>query len=199
MRHEKARQVCALQGLPEPGQVQGDGQVHDERQEMIADYDELKAAIADEIDYDPVTGVFRWKRDGRGCFKRAGAEAGWFRPDGYKGVGVLGRQWLCHRLAWVMVYGEEPPKIIDHIDRNKANNAISNLRDGTDGVNEINMKAHKDSRLGICGVRHASKAGHYQAYINRKSGFVSLYHGPDFFEACCARKTWEAKFWEAVA
>ena len=162
---------------------------------MIADYDELKAAIADEIDYDPVTGVFTWLKPKHGRRKRAGAR----RSDGYMVICVNYTQWLAHRLAWVMTYGEEPPKIIDHIDRNKANNAISNLRDGTDGVNEINMKAHKDSRLGICGVRHASKAGHYQAYINRKSGFVSLYHGPDFFEACCARKTWEAKFWEAVA
>ena len=82
----------------------------------ITNYGTLKTAIAEDLDYNPETGVFRWKIDGRGCFKRAGAEAGGFRPDGYKSIMVLGRQWLCHRLAWLMAHGEEPPKIIDHIN-----------------------------------------------------------------------------------
>jgi hypothetical protein len=162
----------------------------------ITTYTELKAAIADDLDYNPNTGVFTWKKSGRGRFKRAGAEAGSARPDGYKSICVSKKQWLCHRLAWVMHYGSEPPRVIDHIDRNKENNAISNLRDGTDGVNELNAKPHTDSPFGISGVRKASKKGNFQAYIGRKKeGFKSLYHGPDFFEACCARKSWEANYW----
>ena len=164
----------------------------------IATYAELKTAIADQLDYDSATGVFTWKINGRGKFKRAGAVAGSKRPDGYLSLCVNGKQWLAHRLAWVICYGEEPPSILDHIDRDKSNNSISNLRDGTGGKNELNMKAHRDGKLGICGVRHASKDGHYQAYVNRRSGFISLYHGPDFFEACCARKLWDANFWEAA-
>ena len=165
----------------------------------ITNFGTLKTAIAAELDYNPETGVFRWKRDGRGCFKRAGAEAGGARPDGYKSISVLGRQWLCHRLAWVMTHGEEPPRVIDHINRDKSDNSIENLRDGTGGKNELNMKAHKDGKLGVCGVRSASKKGHFQAYVSRRSGFISLYCGPDFFEACCARKSWEVKFWENAA
>jgi hypothetical protein len=165
----------------------------------IATYDQLKTAVAEEIDYDPVSGAFTWRKSGRGRFKRAGAVAGSVRPDGYLSVCVDGTQWLAHRLAWVLNYGEEPPEIIDHIDRNKANNAISNLRDGSSGKNELNMKAHRDGRLGICGVRHASKPGNFQAYVARRSGFVHLYSGPDFFEACCARKSWDANFWRDAA
>ena len=164
----------------------------------ITNFGTLKTAIAAELDYNPETGVFRWKRDGRGCFKRAGAEAGGARPDGYKSIRVLGRQWLCHRLAWVMTHGEEPPRVIDHINRDKSDNRIENLRSGVGGVNEINSKAPKDSPFGISGVRAACKPGHYQAYTN-SGGFKSFYHGPDFFEACCARKSWEVKFWESAA
>ena len=164
----------------------------------ITTYSELQSAALEELDYNSETGVFTWKKSGRGRFKRAGATAGGDRGDGYFVLCVNRKQWLAHRLAWVVHYGEEPPEIIDHIDRNKSNNAISNLRDGTGGKNELNMNAHRDGKLGIFGVRHASKEGHYQAYVSRKSGFISLYHGPDFFEACCARKSWEAKFWEAA-
>src|SRR6056297_3111455 len=110
----------------------------------ISTYAELKAAVLEELDYNSETGVFAWKRNGRGRFKRAGFEAGAMRPDGYRSICVHGKQWLCHRLAWTMHYGSEPPRIIDHIDRNKENNAINNLRDGTGGVNELNAKAPKN-------------------------------------------------------
>jgi hypothetical protein len=165
----------------------------------ITTYAELKTAIAGEVDYNSETGVFVWKKSGRGRFKRAGAKAGSVRPDGYLSICVNHTQWLAHRLAWVLFYGEEPPLVIDHIDQNKGNNAISNLRDGTCGVNELNTKVRRDSNFGISGVRNASKSGHFQAYVARKSGFIQLYSGPDFFEACCARKAWEAKFWSDAA
>jgi hypothetical protein len=165
----------------------------------ITTYAELQTSVARELSYNPESGLFHWKRSGVGRAKRAGAEAGGMRPDGYRNICVNGKQWLCHRLAWVMFYGTKPPRVIDHIDRNKGNNAISNLRDGTNGVNELNAKVHKDSPFGISGVRAACKKGHYQAYVGRrKNGFKSLYHGPDFFEACCARKSWEANYWDNV-
>lgn len=162
-------------------------------------YAELQTKFWEELDYDPKTGRMAWKKSGRGRFKRAGALAGGMRPDGYLSICVDGEQWLLHRVAWVMSYGSEPPAVIDHINRNKGDNRIENLRDGTNGVNGINAKAHKDSPFGIAGVRPASKAGNFQAYVATRGGFKSFYHGPDFFEACCARKSWEAKFFRGAA
>ena len=165
----------------------------------LATYAELQSRFQDVVKYDSETGEMTWVHSGRGRFKRAGFPAGGARPDGYKSICIDGVQWLAHRVAWVIAYGEEPPKIIDHINRDKSDNSISNLRDGTNGVNEINAKAPKDSPFGIAGVRRASKSGHFQAYVATRGGFKSFYHGPDFFEACCARKSWEAKFWRAEA
>lgn len=165
--------------------------------QTFATFADLKSAVADELDYDPETGVFTWKVSGRGRFKRAGAVAGCLSPVGYIHLCIGGRQYLAHRLAWIAYHGTEPPDIIDHIDRNKSNNAIANLRDGTGGINEMNAKPPKDSPFGISGVRPACKDGHYQAYSNSGGRFKSFYTGPDFFEACCARKSWEAKYWEA--
>jgi hypothetical protein len=164
----------------------------------ITTYSELKAAIANHVVYDAIDGSFIWKKSGAGRFKRAGSPAGSLRPDGYVSLCVEGKQWLAHRLAWVLHYGEDPPKIIDHINKNKSDNSIANLRNGGAGVNELNAKVHKRSPFSISGVRKASKLGHYQAYVARRGKFQSLYHGPDFFEACCARKSWDARFWESV-
>jgi hypothetical protein len=164
----------------------------------IDTYAELARSLSDELDYNPATGDFTWRKSGRGQAKRAGAVAGSSRPNGYTSIKVCGRQWLAHRLAWVVSYAEEPPAVIDHINRDKSDNSLVNLRNGGNGVNELNSKAPKHSPFGIRGVRSASKAGHYQAYVNRRGRFQQLYHGPDFFEACCARKAWEAKFWEGA-
>jgi len=161
----------------------------------ITTYAELQTSIAGTLSYDKASGDFVWLKSGRGRFKRAGMKAGSERPDGYQCICVDGKQWLSHRLAWVMHYGEEPPEVIDHIDRNKSNNAISNLRDGSGGINEHNAKTPKNSPFGIRGVRAASKKGHYQAYVVTQRKLRPLYHGADFFEACCARKSWDAKYW----
>jgi hypothetical protein len=160
----------------------------------------LKTAIADEIDYNPNTGDMVWKKSGRGRFKRKGVSCS-NKPvaNGYIHICVNNKQWLAHRLAWVLHYGEEPPRVIDHINRDKTDNRIANLRDGTNGVNEMNTKIPKNSPFKIIGVRRASKKGNYQAYIAKRGAFKSFYHGPDFFEACCARKSYDAKYWDEVA
>ena len=163
----------------------------------ITNYGTLAEQIRKEVYYNPETGFLTWRSDGRGKFKRAGASVGCLRPDGYYSARVNAKQWLVHRLVWVYVYGEEPPKIIDHINRNKGDNRIENLRSGVGGVNELNSKVHKRSPFGISGVRRGSKPGNYQAYVAIRGNFQSFYHGPDFFEACCARKSWEARYWGA--
>ena len=159
----------------------------------------ITSEILDEVVFNPADGTFTWVRSGRGRFKRAGARAGGVRPDGYTSICVNGEQWLAHRLAWLLSVGEEIPDIIDHIDGDKSNNKPENLRDGTGGVNEMNSKPSVLSPYKLRGVRDASNVGMFQAYASRSKKFIQLYYGPDFFEACCARKSWEVKFWENVA
>jgi len=164
----------------------------------ITTYSELQASVAQEISYDCHTGAFTWLKSGRGQTKRAGSKAGCIRDDGYTLIKVNGKSWLAHRLAWVLHYGEKPPRVIDHKNMNKSDNSISNLRDGTGGVNERNVTARNKTPFGILGVRKGCAKGSFQAYTTMNKKFVQLYNGYDFFEACCARKSSDAKFWSNV-
>ena len=79
----------------------------------------------------------------------AGAEAGRINNRGYRQISLLDKQYYAHRLAWAWVHNAEPPRFLDHIDRNKLNNAVDNLRDGTGSVNLVNRQFGA-----ITGVKH---------------------------------------------
>ena len=90
----------------------------------------LTAELArDVMDYDPDTGVFRWKAS-RGA-RRAGAVAGHLASIGYWYIQVDGRHYLAHRLAWLITNGAFPADQIDHIDGDRANNRLANFREAT--------------------------------------------------------------------
>lgn len=100
--------------------------------------------------YDAKHGVLRWKQS-RGT-AQAGAAAGWTHQNGYIYIGLNGRSYKAHRLIWMYVHGADPKGIIDHIDRNKANNRIANLRVVTDGQSNQNKGAYKNNVTGHKGV-----------------------------------------------
>ena len=67
-----------------------------------------------------------------GYLLRNGKRAGTLHPSGYRYVQVTGRNFYEHRLAWALYYNEDPyPLEIDHINRNRSDNVISNLRKAT--------------------------------------------------------------------
>ena len=101
--------------------------------------------------YDTQTGSLT-RRTARGG-KQAGSTAGGTDSYGYRQVGIDGRLYLVSRVAWLYVYGVWPALEVDHIDGNRANNAIANLRLATRGVNVQNArKPRKTNRLGVLGV-----------------------------------------------
>lgn len=57
---------------------------------------------------------------------------------GYLIIKIKGKQYKAHRIAWFLYYGEWPKQLIDHLDGNKINNKISNLRDVHNNVNVKN-------------------------------------------------------------
>ena len=94
-------------------------------------------SIRDVLDYDPETGVLTWKVNHRRV--RAGSIAGWLDSSGYRYVGVEGSKFKAHRIAWFLYHGEQPPEMIDHINRDRADNRIANLRSVTRSQNMLNQ------------------------------------------------------------
>lgn len=91
--------------------------------------------------YDPLTGAFTRAVGVKGG--RAGAGAGHLKDNGYIHFSVDGKKYGAHRLAWLFVHGEMPPGDIDHIDGNRANNAIANLRSVDRSTNLENIRSAK--------------------------------------------------------
>ena len=79
--------------------------------------------------YDPDTGYLYW-RVTRGSRAKAGARAGSDHSAGYLETCINGARKLVHHVIWFMHNGVWP-KEIDHIDHDRKNNVLSNLREVT--------------------------------------------------------------------
>lgn len=115
------------------------------------------------LSYDPATGILRWKVT-KGAV-RAGNWAGCPNFEGYTILKVNGYCTYGHRVAWVIHFGEWPDGQIDHVDGNKSNNAIENLRIASIAENAWNMPVSKQSKTGFKGVTVDRGSGLYAAKI----------------------------------
>jgi len=87
------------------------------------------------FDYNPLLGELTWKVP-RVSWIKVGDVVGSPHNAGYKQTKFYGQHYLVHRLIWLYHY-KELPELIDHIDRNRANNRIENLR-----VSDKHKNAH---------------------------------------------------------
>jgi hypothetical protein len=127
------------------------------------------------LDYNPETGVFRWKKDGRGRTMRVGAVAGTMHSAGYSQINFGGSLWLSHRLAWLYVFSEWPREQIDHINGDRSDNRISNLREATLSQNASNRKRRADNACGFKGV-YRSARGRFEARMRVNGQLKYLGH-----------------------
>lgn len=100
--------------------------------------------------YNLDTGIFTWKFN-KSKRVKAGYSAGWL-CDGYRNIEINNKQYKTHRLAWLYVNGEIPTNLIDHIDGNRSNNKIFNLREATYQTNSENYRTPKTNKSGIKNV-----------------------------------------------
>lgn len=115
---------------------------------MIVTRDQL----IEQLDYSTNSGEFVWKRNG----KRAGCR----RKDGYVMIRVNGVLYYAHRLAWIFATGNQPEFTIDHINGNKSDNRICNLRDINIAINCQNqVKPRSNNISGFLGVQKNHKYG----------------------------------------
>ena len=120
--------------------------------------------------YDPYTGKIYWKIDTRNT--KSGDEAGYVHRLGYIKIKYKGRPMQASRLAWVLHYKEDANGVIDHIDGDKTNNTIKNLRVVTSQENNMNSRVRSHNILGIKGVRE--KNGRFQARITKDGKLYNL-------------------------
>jgi HNH endonuclease len=130
----------------------------------VAAMAELTAEILRRlVTYDPATGVFRWRARRPHC--RPGDLAGGFDKDGYWRVGIFGKRWLAHHLAWLYVHGELPTSEPDHINMERADNRIANLRLGSRRDNIANSGLRITNSSGFKGVYWCTQRNKWKVRI----------------------------------
>lgn len=83
----------------------------------------------------------------------------------YLRIGLMGKRFYAHRVAWAMHYGEWPLLEIDHINGDSEDNCIMNLRQVTRKQNCQNVKTSSKSLSGYCGVNWHSLSGKWRARV----------------------------------
>jgi hypothetical protein len=126
--------------------------------------------LREVLDYDSATGVFTTiiSRKGMGKEERAGCSD----VRGYISITIDRKCYFAHVLAWLYVYGVWPDKGLDHIDTNRSNNAISNLREANESQNAGNTKFRRNNKLGVKGVMRSDSG--YRAMISPNGKAIHL-------------------------
>lgn len=138
------------------------------------------------LSYDPDTGIFYWRVNRRGRAK-AGSKAGTPHSDGYWEIGVDGKAYRAHRLAWLYVHGYTPKEMLDHINRNRLDNRIENLRKSENYLNMRNAGPYKQNSSGVRGVSWSDKSKRWVAAIMDRGRNFHLGSYKSIEEAAAAR------------
>jgi len=155
------------------------------------------------LDYDPLTGVLRWKaraasffEDGKGYGDRVAAAwntkfAGKPALNTLNGEGrfrgrIFRTEYMAHRIIWKIVYGTDPEQI-DHEDGDGTNNRLKNLRSVSHSENQRNMKRSARNSSGVIGVCWVSRDRRWLASIRADGRNLSLGFFQDFADAVAAR------------
>jgi hypothetical protein len=138
----------------------------------------VNAEILRKLTYDAASGCLYWKTvdaQNRGDLvynsQCAGKIAGGLhKATGYLHVQVLGKKIKCHRLAWFLYYGVWPQNELDHINHNRADNSLCNLRCVTSQENSQNRSLRRDNRSGRVGVYYYKRNKKWLASIGCGDG-----------------------------
>lgn len=124
--------------------------------------------------YDPETGLLSYKkRTGSKCNMQEGSAGS--SSGRYKTVSFKGMNYLQHRVAWKMHYKSEPPQIIDHINFDKHDNRIVNLREATKSQNIAYSNSPPRTSTGIRGLTWCGRDRNWRGKISLNGTSIIRY------------------------
>jgi len=131
--------------------------------------------IGDYLRYED--GKLFWTKQPADCIK-IGDEAGTLSTlKGRIQIRFRNKLYYAHRIIWLLIKGEQPPKLIDHINNNTCDNRIENLREASYSENQYNVLKRKDNKSGVKGVFWCKRSKKWSARIkkNRKRIHVGYF------------------------
>lgn len=144
------------------------------------------------LEYNPETGEFKWLHPPTNR-TQVGSVAGSLFKDGYR-IGVDGKTYRLHRLAWFYHHGVWPEYNIDHINGDFYDNRIVNLRDVPQSENLKNLSKRCDNDSGHVGVSYCNSRYLYKAVIGVNGKTKTLGRFKTIEEAISARKQAEINY-----
>lgn len=131
------------------------------------------------LDYDAETGALTWRVGRKRA--RAGNVAGTPHSKGYIQIRIYGKPYLAHRLAWLITHGAWPENQIDHINGERDDNRLVNLRPATPAENLRNAKRQRNNTSGFKGVSWHKPSKRWQAQIavNGRTIHVGCFSTPE--------------------
>jgi hypothetical protein len=154
---------------------------------------ELQQKLTSLFDYRD--GSLYRKAGGRGAVR--GAKLGHINSNGYEVITVSRKIMKTHQIVFVMHHGYMP-NIIDHIDGNRLNNKIENLREVTRSENGYNRKIHKNNKTGYKNVTWISRISAYcvKLNVNKKRMHFGYFDDLELADlvATMAREKYHGKF-----
>lgn len=160
------------------------------------------------LDYDPETGELRWKERPVWIFKnpqdhktrkwnadkwntrwagRSALQA--THSEGYRSGAIFYKKYFAHRVIWAIVYGEWPEHDIDHLNGDRSDNRLENLRAVTRSENLRNQKMNTRNTSGATGVYWFGERNKWIAQIKIDGKMKHLGTFDDFDSAVMARKS----------
>lgn len=155
-----------------------------------------QARLKELLSYNPDTGLFTWVTK-YGSHAVIGKIAGSLHTaSGYWTIRLDKKLYKAHRLAWLYIHGQMPDCPIDHINHNRNDNRLSNLRLAVRGDldNGQNRKGvNSNNTTGFLGVTFCKSTGRYRAQIicNRKRIPIGRYKTPEEAHAAYMAKKLE--------
>lgn len=128
--------------------------------------------VREVFDYDKDTGLLTYKRN-RGGPRVKGSVAGWvsrksnWNGGGYRVLSFNGREYAAHRIAWLWFYGREADGRIDHVNTDRDDNRIANLRESTHSENMANRRKQINNTSGYKGVAKSAGGKKWRATIQQ--------------------------------